>query len=95
MERRIANAPSCNRERTATPDRNTQRADGTWLVPTRHHPPTQGNPIYVDTFPHGPNQFISYAGLNRAAMSLLPVLPMVNAPQPLRESRSLELPARY
>ena len=55
----------------------TQLPEGSWLVPTRHHPPTPGIP-YVETgFPHRESQFISCAGSNWAAMALLSLLPKV------------------
>jgi len=60
----------------------TQMPDGSWLVPTRRHPPTPGLP-YVETgFPHGESQFISCAGSNWAAVALLSVLPKVRVIDP-------------
>jgi len=70
----------------------TQLPDGSWLVPTRHHPPTPGIP-YVETgFPHRENQFISCAGSNWAAMALLSVLPKIRDIEPVRPERP-NLPA--
>jgi ankyrin repeat protein len=46
----------------------TQRADGSWFVPTRSFPLQP----HVETgFPHGRSQFISLAGTNWATMALL------------------------
>jgi ankyrin repeat protein len=65
----------------------TQLPDGSWLVPTRHHPPSPGIP-YVETgFPHGESQFISCAGSNWAAMALLSVLPKIRDIEPVRAER--------
>src|SRR5262249_40667224 len=53
----------------------TQLPDGSWQVPTRHHPPLPGLP-YVETgFPPGTSQFISCAGANWAAVAFLSLLP--------------------
>jgi ankyrin repeat protein len=70
----------------------TQLPDGSWLVPTRHHPPNPGLP-YVETgFPHRESQFISCAGSNWAAMALLSVLPRIRDIEPVRPERP-NLPA--
>ena len=65
----------------------TQLRDGSWLVPTRHHPPTPGNPYVESGFPHGESQFISCAGSNWAAMALLSVLPKARDIEPVRPER--------
>jgi ankyrin repeat protein len=70
----------------------TQLPDGSWLVPTRHHPPSPGIP-YVETgFPHRESQFISCAGSNWATMALLSVLPKIRDIEPVKPERP-NLPA--
>lgn len=65
----------------------TQLPDGSWLVPTRRHPPSPGIP-YVETgFPHRESQFISCAGSNWAAMALLSVLPKLRDIEPVKPER--------
>jgi ankyrin repeat protein len=61
--------------------------DGSWLVPTRHHPPTPGNPYVEAGFPHRESQFISCAGSNWAAVALLSVLPKDRDIEPSRPAR--------
>ena len=46
----------------------TQRADGSWLVPSRT---LRFQPHFESGFPHGPDQFISVAGTSWAAMALM------------------------
>jgi ankyrin repeat protein len=70
----------------------TQLPDGSWLVPTRHHPPTPGLPYRETGFPHRESQFISCAGSNWAAMALLSVLPKTRDIEPVRPERP-NLPA--
>lgn len=48
---------------------NTQQTDGTWDVQTRRTR-GQGVPLVDSGFPHGKNQFISYAATNWAVMAL-------------------------
>jgi ankyrin repeat protein len=48
---------------------NTQQADGTWEVQTRRTR-GQGVPFVDSGFPHGKNQFISYAATSWAVMAL-------------------------
>ena len=50
---------------------NSQLADGSWYVRTRA-PAIQ--PYFDSDFPHGPDQFISAAATNWAAMALIGVV---------------------
>ncbi|MCB8933644.1 MAG: ankyrin repeat domain-containing protein [Fimbriimonadaceae bacterium] len=47
---------------------NTQQADGSWRVATRRK--TEGLPYFETGFPHGEDQFISFAGSAWATMAL-------------------------
>ena len=64
---------------------STQHADGSWLVSTRRRGP--GLPYFETGFPHGEDQFISYAGTCWATLALCfsidPVAsPVFSRPEP-------------
>ncbi len=63
---------------------DTQKPDGSWLVPTRLHEQDLVSPPYFETgFPHGPDQIISCAGTAWAAMALMESLPARASAAPL------------
>ena len=56
---------------------STQNRDGTWRVRTRMISPATVSPPYFSTgFPHGKDEFLSYAGTAWATMALLSALPV-------------------
>jgi ankyrin repeat protein len=57
-----------------------QRADGSWFVPSRLHPPAPVSPPYFEAgFPYGHDQFISIMGTTWAVTALAETLPRVHA----------------
>src|SRR5579884_2265556 len=62
----------------------TQKADGSWHVPSRLHPPAAISPPYFETgYPYGHDQFISAMGASYAVMALARALgPAVAASDP-------------
>lgn len=68
---------------------DTQKADGSWLVTSRLHPPAPISPPYFQTgFPHGRNQFISIMGTEWATTALLHALP----PKKVDKPKAVDVP---
>jgi hypothetical protein len=70
-ESRVVNVSDAAYQRGIRYLLNTQLADGSWYVQTRA-PAIQ--PYFDSDFPHGPDQFISAAATNWAAMALIGVV---------------------
>jgi ankyrin repeat protein len=68
---------------------STQKADGSWFVPSRLHPPAPVSPPYFQSgFPYGHDQFISIMGTAWAGTALLHAIPPKNGGKP----KPVELP---
>jgi N-acyl-D-amino-acid deacylase len=60
---------------------DTQQPDGSWLVKSRLHSPAPISPPFFDAgFPHGRDQFLSFAGSAWAFLALTEALPTVANP---------------
>jgi hypothetical protein len=60
---------------------DTQQPDGSWVVKTRLHSPAPISPPFFDSgFPHGRDQYISFAASAWALMGMLEYLPEVAHP---------------